>query len=683
MLQRRLGVDDIADARPLKRARASIDIVPYIVNRHLPCSTALRALAEDVEVRDNNRLSEKTLQNHATEELHRLRKRETIYGPVSSTIEIAGTQGNLSVTFLDPRAMLYVMAEERPEFGSFITSVLNGGMGHVVLFVDTTKPGNCLRPDKGRSFEGIYWTILEFPHWFRRSHTRAWFSCAYVLSSAMSDAGVSISVLMAAFLRIFWLGDSCLRSVGVRLPSLGGPAHIRLAFGFILGDEKGLWECMSTRGSQATKPCFHCKNIIGRRDPTEDFGEYLIHFSDTRHEKFDFHSRESYEEMAHMLATARDNGTSNAEFDRMQQLLGLTYEPGGIMFSKELRDLVDGPNGFYHDWNHNLTASGGLAQLHVNEFLRHIVREGISLARLDEFASTVVFPHTYPKLGRNFFSTRYVNKDDACLRAFASETIGVVSILGIFCDSVLRPTGSLTDHCECLDRLRIILDILLLADAGVAFLAALETAANEYRTMYARLYYKKPKLHYFFHVIQCIARYRRILCCNQGERKHRFAKGIASHCYSYLSQCMLAHALNEHVRVLKSPDALKPYHLEGKPKEIRGADELFGSASVPWKTFASISLQTPKGHIHKRDVVVWRTAKKELRAGQVEKCLRAEFGRTISFFILLQDFSFLSGAVWSKQGSTQILVPAGLVLRTVMYQNMGETVRLALPRVLL
>jgi hypothetical protein len=51
---------------------------------------------------------------------------------------------------------------------------MNGGMGRLALYFDEVKPGNVLRPDKGRSLQCVYWTLLDLPDWFR-SRGYGWF----------------------------------------------------------------------------------------------------------------------------------------------------------------------------------------------------------------------------------------------------------------------------------------------------------------------------------------------------------------------------------------------------------------------------------------------------------------------------------------------------------------------------
>ena len=54
-----------------------------------------------------------------------------------------------------------------------------------------------LRPDKGRSYEAVMWSVLEWPEWFRqRLDSAGWLGLCYVLSCQLDAANVTIGCLL-------------------------------------------------------------------------------------------------------------------------------------------------------------------------------------------------------------------------------------------------------------------------------------------------------------------------------------------------------------------------------------------------------------------------------------------------------------------------------------------------------
>ena len=68
---------------------------------------------------------------------------------------------------VNPFALLFALCTAAPVFGDLLRESMNGGIGRLALYFDEVKPGNVLRPDKGRSLQCVYWTLMDLPDWFR------------------------------------------------------------------------------------------------------------------------------------------------------------------------------------------------------------------------------------------------------------------------------------------------------------------------------------------------------------------------------------------------------------------------------------------------------------------------------------------------------------------------------------
>ncbi len=69
----------------------------------------------------------------------------------------------IEVELAHPMALLDLITKASEESGRFLSNVLAGGVGKVVLHLDETRPGNQLRPDSGRTTQCIFSTLQEMP----------------------------------------------------------------------------------------------------------------------------------------------------------------------------------------------------------------------------------------------------------------------------------------------------------------------------------------------------------------------------------------------------------------------------------------------------------------------------------------------------------------------------------------
>ena len=146
------------------------------------------------------------------------------------------------------------------------------------------------------------------------------------------------------------------------------------------------------------------------------------------------HTHESITAVAdHLEAKAAELGPTAAAFKQLETRLGFTYSPEGLLWDRQMREIARVPECVYWDWMHNMVASGGYAQLQINELCRNIIANGFSLVQLDAFAATVK-----TGLRGNFFRARYRPKVGAHFKAFASEMLCVVTLMKAFADSILK-----------------------------------------------------------------------------------------------------------------------------------------------------------------------------------------------------------------------------------------------------
>ena len=108
-----------------------------------------------------------------------------------------------------------------------------------------------------------------------------------------------------------------------------------------------------------------------------------------------------------------------------------------------------------------------------------------------------------------------------------------IPILALFNDTILEPTGLLSEHVLCFRYLATIMDILG-KNAVNDLLPQLQRYIDDHGLLFQRLYPQcvKPKYHWLFHLPENIEDFKVNMSCFSPERKHRAVKTIAAHVFN-------------------------------------------------------------------------------------------------------------------------------------------------------
>ena len=106
-------------------------------------------------------------------ELHKHRIATTPYGDLLQPIDMTLKSGNIAqVEVVNLCALLWYLASQPDAGNAFLIEHLGSkDICNIAIYCDGVTPGNALRPDEGRSFEAVYWTISELPAWYRSKET--------------------------------------------------------------------------------------------------------------------------------------------------------------------------------------------------------------------------------------------------------------------------------------------------------------------------------------------------------------------------------------------------------------------------------------------------------------------------------------------------------------------------------
>ena len=149
---------------------------------------------------------------------------------------------------------------------------------------------------------------------------------------------------------------------GVQLqlaPAVQIPFFGRL--GLIIGDEVALKQCLSFKGAAGSLPCFICRNVCQHASDLHEHDQQGIlvpHTSVDLHRMI-FHSANSILESVEHLRSQKETLNKTA-FQRLEQSLGITYQPEGALFDPSFHmRFRGGPTACcQYDWMHCYLVSG-------------------------------------------------------------------------------------------------------------------------------------------------------------------------------------------------------------------------------------------------------------------------------------------------------------------------------------
>ena len=275
-------------------SKSSLDVLTALVDARLPINAISKALGANV-----------TVVREARKRVYDDAFHETIWGSQMKESKIAYNGLEMEVTHLDFRSIFLYLSEVCADFGNFILKHC-GQSCNIVLYMDKTTPGNVCRPDPGRSFHGVYFTIMELPEWFR-TRVHAWWTLCYVSHKAMKTIGCNESVVLNWVFEKLYI-ESEIHKIGLYYLAGGVRRHILINHGCYLADDLSIFELGCLKGASGKAPCF-CLGIRGRVDPAELVGDvYFSHFREPDASKFRHCDPETFKLKCQTIESNFQNG---------------------------------------------------------------------------------------------------------------------------------------------------------------------------------------------------------------------------------------------------------------------------------------------------------------------------------------------------------------------------------------
>ena len=250
--------------------------------------------------------------------------------------------GTKTIPIASPFASLSAAVSESDSFRCFVKQQI---LRHppspeqpwsIILYSDEVTPGNPLTILNKRRFQSIYWSFKEFDT-TALSHEDTWFVLLTEYSTCINAFPGGLSQVFAAAIHSFFMPDGLhMMDSGIGLDIDGRSFRIFAKLGVVLQDggaHKAVWQA---RGDGASRFCVLCKNIFTHESNVvlED-GTRLLRSNQIRLDDLEASSDTELRNNARYLERMSTTLT-HGQFTQLQQAMGLTYAPHGILLDRRL-----------------------------------------------------------------------------------------------------------------------------------------------------------------------------------------------------------------------------------------------------------------------------------------------------------------------------------------------------------
>ena len=511
---------------------------------------------------------ERVVRGGLTRHAERLAAESTPFGPCIQEMNLAGKPWK----YIHPLALIYLLSTVSSEFGQIMSDIVAGDkVLSVILYIDEFRPGNVLRPDKGRGTQNVLWIFSDLPDWLI-CRADAWFQFGCLRSSQLDGVAGGPSALMRLVLKTFFSmsGGPNLESTGGLFKHMNSTVLYKARFGGFLGDEKGMKEVFNSKGPGGMKPCLSCKNIC-QLLPTAP-GSYLQGIAASP-SSFDPATDEEVWAMADRLRQINADG-SRADLHEAEMAYGLNYCQNSLLFDQELRNLVKPVSGWVRDWMHMLCI-GGVANIELEQMLGVLKENNVRPEMITDYFSKFTLPKSRGRIDSNWFTIKRMGRpgdDRDGWKGFAHELLTIVPIMAIFLATAVAPTAGevLRKHVRCFTLLDKLIKLLSLGGSGsMAHIVLIQDTLREHGHRYSELYvdHIKPKFHHLYHVQDGMRAAGKLMSCWVTERRHRSTKMFANHTFRHYEATLTMDAFNRMIVFAEEGTMYKREAIQS-PKEL-------------------------------------------------------------------------------------------------------------------
>jgi hypothetical protein len=489
-------------------------------------------------------------------------KAKTPYGPLVQKLVVPGMDEPME--YCDPPAYIRYLSTLNAAFGDIMKACLlrQGNKLTVIMYLDEIVPGNPFRQDKARKMWGIYWCCLEWPGWLL-SRSAAWPVFCIIRSKSIDGMPGGLSAFWAYVL------ECCFPAGGqfdVQIVHRDDRLRLAFEYGGTMADEAALKGIHNYKGASGIKPCMDCACLVKTTDENV-LPPGLVSLGISSLAGVVANTNNDIWEMADIV---HDLATRGRSYTETQKLLGLTYNPSGLLYKRSLRQIHRPIDHYIRDWMH-IIVNGGVANTQTFYVIDELKSHGVQVELVQQYSLEVTLAKKYGKVSKTWLDKARFG-DGKNFNSFASYMLNLMPIVLAFLLDCVQPQDIMHSHIKCYQLLVDIVGLLTSgADYAVQHMDLLATLIQEHHDLYKELYPGcaiKPKWHHMIHLPSLYKRLNKVISCFVTERKHKAVKGAALFVFRNLEHTVMASVINEQCEQAKVGHSLFLKHFLVHPSDI-------------------------------------------------------------------------------------------------------------------
>ena len=555
-------------------------------------------------------------------------------------VKLQKDESQVKLPVLNLPAFLWHLCHELPQFAAFVQTRMhvhpNGPdrAWTMTLYSDEISPANQLKASNSRKVHGFYVTFDQFgPE--ARCREDFWFCLCLARSSVVNKIQGGLSALTHQLITshsVQALATGCMLTM-----ASGERCMFFARLATMLGDESALKFVFDFKGASGTLPCPLCSNIISKTSAADEFDETgtLRSISCTLPNEFQLRSDASIFR-GHDLLGRRKDSMSKKDFARLEQSMGLNWNPHGVLAHESLPVV----GSLMYDWMHCYLVTG-IFQIEMGLLLPLLYAAGHSADTLLRFIMQIQWPQSLRSRVNETIQLFRKKTSPGEFKSSASQGLNAYPLVRMFLLSLHVPSmdDALKLAIKSFLKLCIVLDLLLSINRGETVAhddlgGTIQQHCEAFKTAYGEDSIT-PKFHYVQHLARMAAT-KDLVSCFTHERKHKEVKNFADHIANPtkgFEEAIMKDALGRFLLAMEASTGLMQPHLispkTASPLLEASLTMTFGIQAACQAAFAA--QVAPSQVVHKGDMV-------KLKSGEVaEVWLHARLG-TGELVTLLSPF---------------------------------------------
>ena len=394
--------------------------------------------------------------------------------------------GTFKWELADPNLLLVLLLGKCPELAAAFGAAANvkeptfDNPWSLIVGFDEYIPGNKLSYKNRRKCMNLSYTFAELG---RRvvSRSAAWITPVSVRATMIKSVAGEWSAMLCCYLRLHLLGPAGISTAGIAVNICGQPLLIHAKLKVLLTDGDGHRMALDWRGSAALKPCFKHFNVWKRGSDLANRQAGHVEITCDDHCRLKRTTASHIADDVEVLSEAHrrvelehtdPHHMTKASFEELMQVVGLNFNPVGLLWARDLMQAFDVGKAVTYDWVHTTMQDGTLSK-EVFLFISQLESQHLtSFPAIEAYLKHGwMFPNCLTTkslpLHRIFDSYRSRSSHEAeKLKASASEILGVYSLIRHYIEREIVHDDSLLVHRESFDACCKVVDIIQTAKRG-------------------------------------------------------------------------------------------------------------------------------------------------------------------------------------------------------------------------